>query len=213
MKYCWQEDPLQRPTFTQLREHLEEIMNQGSRYLSFDIDEKNIYYNVASFKSIPSEDEDDIDIEEQILDRPAHIKAIDELKKERQIIKNNNTTNLMSTNSTATIDQDMIITIDDEDDGENNTGVGNFPDGNDSINGIDSPYANKYFHDKRLQGQLHNNTSNSGTYDNLKINNGHSNGVKNRASDERYTHTRLFANASLDLQQKYNKKLIQTVSA
>ena len=49
MLHCWNEDPLQRPTFTELRDHLEEIMSQGCHYMSFDIDEKNVYYNVASY--------------------------------------------------------------------------------------------------------------------------------------------------------------------
>lgn len=58
MLRCWNETPRQRPTFSQLREYLESVMAQGDRYLSFDIDEENIYYNVASFWSVLSEDED-----------------------------------------------------------------------------------------------------------------------------------------------------------
>ena len=85
MLHCWDEDPLRRPTFTELRDHLEEIMSQGSRYMSFDIDEKNAYYNVASFNSIPSETEDDIDLEEEILQKPPQFLTIEELKKERQL--------------------------------------------------------------------------------------------------------------------------------
>ncbi|XP_065664911.1 receptor tyrosine-protein kinase let-23-like [Hydra vulgaris] len=55
MLNCWNKDPLQRPTFTELRKQLEEIISQGGRYFSFDIDEENPYYNVPSFNSIQSE--------------------------------------------------------------------------------------------------------------------------------------------------------------
>ena len=84
MMHCWNKDLLQRPNFTQLREHLEEIMSQESRYLSFDIDEKNVYYNVASFKRLPSKDENDIDIEEEIPQKPVHIKTIEQFRKEKE---------------------------------------------------------------------------------------------------------------------------------
>eukprot|EP00111_Clytia_hemisphaerica_P017629 TCONS_00052156-protein len=83
MMHCWNEDPLQRPTFTELRDHLEEIMSQGCHYMSFDIDEKNAYYNVASHKSIPDENEDDVEIEEAILQKAPQFLTIEELKKER----------------------------------------------------------------------------------------------------------------------------------
>ena len=84
MLHCWNEDPLQRPTFTELRDHLEEIMSQGCHYMSFDIDEKNAYYNVASYNSVPDENEDDIEIEEAILQKPPQFLSIEDLKKERE---------------------------------------------------------------------------------------------------------------------------------
>ena len=84
MLHCWNEDPLQRPTFTELRDHLEEIMSQGCHYMSFDIDEKNAYYNVASYNSIPDENEDDIEIEEAILQKPPQFLSIEDLKRERE---------------------------------------------------------------------------------------------------------------------------------
>ena len=87
MLHCWNEDPLQRPTFTELRDHLEEIMSQGCHYMSFDIDEKNAYYNVASYKSLPDEEtEDDLDIEDAILQKPPQFLSIEDLKfkKERR---------------------------------------------------------------------------------------------------------------------------------
>ncbi|XP_065684315.1 uncharacterized protein LOC105844212 isoform X1 [Hydra vulgaris] len=55
MLHCWNEDPLMRPTFTELREHLDSIISQGGCYFNFEIDEKNAYYNIASFNSLPFE--------------------------------------------------------------------------------------------------------------------------------------------------------------
>lgn len=61
MCHCWNAIANQRPTFTELREHFEEIIEKGGdRYFSFDIDVTKAYYNVASFKSIPTDDEDDV---------------------------------------------------------------------------------------------------------------------------------------------------------
>ncbi|XP_065640054.1 proto-oncogene tyrosine-protein kinase receptor Ret isoform X4 [Hydra vulgaris] len=51
MVKCWNEDPLQRPTFTELRKLFEEIISRGDSYISFDIDEENSCYKVH----IPSE--------------------------------------------------------------------------------------------------------------------------------------------------------------
>ena len=81
MLHCWNEDPLQRPTFTELREHLEEIVSQGDRYFSFDINEENTYYNVASFKSCSSGNEADGQIDDELMQKPIQIKTIEELKK------------------------------------------------------------------------------------------------------------------------------------
>ena len=80
MLHCWNEDPLQRPTFTELREHLEEIISQGDRYFSFEIDEENTYYNAASFKSLPSETGDDV-LEEDFFQKPMQVKSMEEIKK------------------------------------------------------------------------------------------------------------------------------------
>nr|XP_047142396.1 uncharacterized protein LOC105845628 isoform X15 [Hydra vulgaris] len=55
MLHCWSEDPLQRPTFSELRNHLEELLLQGGFYFSFDINENNVYYNATSFNHLPSE--------------------------------------------------------------------------------------------------------------------------------------------------------------
>ena len=42
MQRCWHEDPLQRPTFTELREELDEIMCREGIYFSFNFDEDSI---------------------------------------------------------------------------------------------------------------------------------------------------------------------------
>ena len=77
MLHCWNEIPTQRPTFTELREHLEKIVEQGDRYFTFEIDESKAYYNVASFKSIPSDDEEDTLFTEEYDEKPIQVKTID----------------------------------------------------------------------------------------------------------------------------------------
>ena len=57
MLRCWQENPLERPTFTEIREDLE-IMSQDT-YVTFCIDEDSNYYLAPSFNSIPKEQEED----------------------------------------------------------------------------------------------------------------------------------------------------------
>ncbi|XP_065672947.1 proto-oncogene tyrosine-protein kinase receptor Ret isoform X6 [Hydra vulgaris] len=52
---CWNEAPLQRPTFTELRKLFEEIISRGDSYISFDIDEENSYYKVHSMSSETSD--------------------------------------------------------------------------------------------------------------------------------------------------------------
>ena len=62
MTECWQENPEKRPTFTQLRESLETMMQKDNPYLDLTaVDESRAYYNVPSFNSIMEESSDDID--------------------------------------------------------------------------------------------------------------------------------------------------------
>lgn len=92
MLHCWNEDPLERPNFTALREHLDQIMSQSADYLSFDIDQENTYYNVASFRSVPSDDEDILEIFEYDENAPK-IMSPEELKAEKKLKKNTTVTN------------------------------------------------------------------------------------------------------------------------
>lgn len=92
MLHCWNEDPLERPNFTALREHLDQIMSQSADYLSFDIDQENTYYNVASFRSVPSDDEDILEIFENDENAPK-IMSPEELKAEKNLKQNTNVTN------------------------------------------------------------------------------------------------------------------------
>ena len=78
MLHCWNENPLERPNFTALRDHLDQIMSQSADYLTFDIDQENTYYNVASFNSVPSDDEDLMEIFES--ENAPKIMSVDELK-------------------------------------------------------------------------------------------------------------------------------------
>ncbi|XP_047127629.1 proto-oncogene tyrosine-protein kinase receptor Ret isoform X2 [Hydra vulgaris] len=71
MLQCWNEDPLQRPSFTKLRELFEEILSQGGQYISFEINEKNNYYNVPSFDSVLSDANDDT-IKKELLLKPVY---------------------------------------------------------------------------------------------------------------------------------------------
>ena len=59
MAKCWKENPDERPSFTQLREDLENMMIVDKPYLDFDgFDESREYYNVPSFHSIQDDDEE-----------------------------------------------------------------------------------------------------------------------------------------------------------
>ena len=69
MLRCWQEQPSERPTFTEIREDLEVIMSQGEMYVTFDIDEDSNYFRVPSFNSVPSQhEEDDANADEKAIE-------------------------------------------------------------------------------------------------------------------------------------------------
>lgn len=59
MLQCWDANPKQRPTFTELKEDMESIISDGDQYFNFNINENSMYYHVPSFKSVESEDEND----------------------------------------------------------------------------------------------------------------------------------------------------------
>ena len=75
MLRCWQEHPLDRPTFLEIREDLEEIMSQGETYITFDIDEDSNYFLAPSFNSSPREEEEDDAIADEITIEPNMVKA------------------------------------------------------------------------------------------------------------------------------------------
>ncbi|CAH3175127.1 unnamed protein product [Porites evermanni] len=60
MQDCWQDNPENRPTFTQIRESLETIMQKNNPYLDLTaVDESQAEYNVQSFDSMEEESGDD----------------------------------------------------------------------------------------------------------------------------------------------------------
>ncbi|XP_065682569.1 uncharacterized protein LOC100212148 isoform X3 [Hydra vulgaris] len=77
MLQCWNEDPLQRPTFTTLREYFDDAMSQGGYYLHFEFDENT----APSFLPFETDDDDNNTIEEEVFQNPVHVKSIEHLKK------------------------------------------------------------------------------------------------------------------------------------
>ena len=69
MTECWKESPESRPSFTQLRDSLEAIMQKDNPYLNLSaVDESRAYYNVPSFHSIDKESSD-VDMQVNEIDR------------------------------------------------------------------------------------------------------------------------------------------------
>ncbi|CAH3043290.1 unnamed protein product [Pocillopora meandrina] len=61
MRECWLENPFDRPTFTLIRERLEEMMQKNNPYLDLSVlDESQDCYNVPSFNSLVDESEDEV---------------------------------------------------------------------------------------------------------------------------------------------------------
>ena len=77
MLRCWNECPSHRPTFTILRQELEDIITAGDSYFTIDVDEDNNYYAVASFKSATDENEFNDDLEDGLLDDSVTVKNSD----------------------------------------------------------------------------------------------------------------------------------------
>ena len=58
MLKCWSEDHLKRPTFSDLRQQLEDVISAGDSYCTLDVDEESNVYLVPSFNSAPEETEE-----------------------------------------------------------------------------------------------------------------------------------------------------------
>ena len=76
MLKCWQEQPSERLTFTEIREDLEVIMSQGEMYVTFDIDEDSNYFLVPSFDSVPSQHEEDDANADEKANEPTVVKTV-----------------------------------------------------------------------------------------------------------------------------------------
>ena len=61
MQSCWVEDPLNRPTFTELKTQVEELIHKETPYVDFEVDETKPYYTVPSFKSVEPDTEEVLD--------------------------------------------------------------------------------------------------------------------------------------------------------
>ena len=59
MLKCWSEDRLERPTFSDLRQELEDVISAGDSYCTLDVDEESNVYSVPSFNSAPEETQDE----------------------------------------------------------------------------------------------------------------------------------------------------------
>ena len=59
MLKCWSEDRLERPTFSDLRQELEDVISAGDSYCTLDVDEESNVYSVPSFNSATEETENE----------------------------------------------------------------------------------------------------------------------------------------------------------
>ena len=76
MLKCWQEQPSERLTFTEIREDLEVIMSLGEMYVTFEIDEDSNYFLVPSFDSVPSQHEEDDANADEKANEPTVVKTV-----------------------------------------------------------------------------------------------------------------------------------------
>ena len=72
----WQEQTLERSTFTEIRQDLEVIMSQGQTYVTFDTDEDPNYFLVPSFNSVPSQHEEDDANADEKANEPTVVTAV-----------------------------------------------------------------------------------------------------------------------------------------
>ncbi|XP_065663221.1 uncharacterized protein LOC136085755 isoform X2 [Hydra vulgaris] len=79
MLKCWNEDPLQRPTFTTLREHFDEVISQGVYYINCEFNENT----ALSFPSLKTDNDDENTMEDRIFQNPVHVKSMEEISKLR----------------------------------------------------------------------------------------------------------------------------------
>ena len=59
MLKCWSEDRLERPTFSDLRQELEDVISAGDSYCTLVVDEESNVYLAPSFNSVPEETENE----------------------------------------------------------------------------------------------------------------------------------------------------------
>ena len=81
MLRCWEEDPFQRPTFTELREELESVISEGGAYFSLDIDGASNYYLTPSFNSLSNDHKGETDLLDEIMKKPIVVKAVTKFQK------------------------------------------------------------------------------------------------------------------------------------
>ena len=87
MMKCWQEEPSKRPTFTELREELENTISDGDLYCSLEVDESCNYYSTPSFNSLPREEEDEAAIIEELMKKPMVLKRLENSRNRIQNLK------------------------------------------------------------------------------------------------------------------------------
>ena len=66
MTSCWNENPKERPSFTELTETFDKIMSETRQYITLEIDGKSDYYLKPSFNSIPSSVSSNSDEEREV---------------------------------------------------------------------------------------------------------------------------------------------------
>ena len=60
MQACWTENPINRPTFTNLKAEIEAVISKETPYLDFKVDETKACYSVPSFNSLETDKEGEV---------------------------------------------------------------------------------------------------------------------------------------------------------